>query len=74
MALTTSNPLHETCPRCGSGLVSLEWYEPVTSGEVQDLWHCWKCQNEFITVERSDEKPPSTLEITKPFFTSLLME
>jgi hypothetical protein len=74
MALTISTSHSEGCPRCGSKLISLEWYEPVTSREVQDLWHCWKCQNEFITVELSDEKPPSVPEITKPFFTSLLME
>lgn len=65
---------HERCPRCGSGLISLEWDERVNSHEVQDLWRCWTCQNEFITVEASDEKPPSTAEITKPFFTSLVME
>jgi hypothetical protein len=74
MASTISSSRLERYPRCGSGLVSLEWYEPVTSGEVLELWHCWKCQNEFITVELSDEKPPSVHEIIKPFFTSLLME
>jgi hypothetical protein len=46
----------------------------VSSREVQDLCHCWRCQNEFITAEHSDGKPPSVVEITKPFFTSLLME
>ena len=65
---------HERCPRCGSEQVSLEWDERVNSREVQDLWRCWKCQDEFITVELSDEQPPSTTEITKPFFTSLVME
>jgi DNA-directed RNA polymerase subunit RPC12/RpoP len=65
---------HERCPRCGSGLVSLEWDERVNSREVQDLWHCCKCQNEFVTVELSDEKPPAAAEVTKPFFTSLVME
>lgn len=65
---------HERCPRCGSGLISLEWDERVNSREVQDLWHCWNCQKEFITVELSDTQPPSTTEITKPFFTSLVME
>ena len=65
---------HERCPRCGSGLVSLEWDERVNPREVQDLWHCYKCQNEFITVEASHEPPPSTAEVTKPFFTSLVME
>jgi transcription elongation factor Elf1 len=71
---TISHPHHEKCPRCGSELVSLEWDERVNSQEVQDLWHCRKCQNEFITTEASSEPPASTTEITKPFFTSLVME
>jgi uncharacterized protein with PIN domain len=72
--LSLSTPHHETCPRCGSGLVSLEWDERVNAREIQDLWRCWKCRNEFITVALSDEKAASVPEITKPFFTSLLME
>jgi hypothetical protein len=69
-----SSPRHEKCPRFGSGLVSLEWDERVNAQEVQDLWHCWNCKNEFITVVTSDEKEPSVTEITKQFFTSLVME
>jgi len=72
--MAISNQHFETCPRCGSWLVSLQWDEHVNSGEVQDLWHCWQCQNEFVTVEASDEKEPSIAEITKPFFTNLVME
>ena len=72
--MAISNRHFETCPRCGSWLVSLQWDEHVNSGEVQDLWHCWQCQNEFVTVEASDEKEPSIAEITKPFFTNLVME
>jgi DNA-directed RNA polymerase subunit RPC12/RpoP len=53
--LSLSTPHHETCPRCGSGLVSLEWDERVNAREIQDLWRCWKCQNEFITVALSDK-------------------
>lgn len=64
----------EKCPRCGSRLVSLEWDERVNPREVQDLWHCWQCQNEFITVEASDGKEPSAAEVTAPFFTSLVVE
>jgi len=69
-----SSPRHEKCPRCGSGLVSLEWDERVNPQEVQDLWHCWSCNNEFITTVASSEKEPSAAEITAPFFTSLVME
>ena len=68
------SPHHEQCPRCGSWVVSLEWDERINQREVQDLWHCWRCQNEFVTVEASDEKEPPVTEITKPFFTSLVME
>jgi hypothetical protein len=65
---------HEKCPRCGSGLVGLEWDERVNAREVQDLWHCWNCKNEFITTVASGEKELSVTEITVPFFTSLVME
>jgi len=71
---SVSMPVHEKCPRCGSGLVHLEWYERVNAHEVQDPWHCWNCKNEFITVVTSDQKEPSLTEITAPFFTSLVME
>jgi DNA-directed RNA polymerase subunit RPC12/RpoP len=71
---TISTQHSEKCPRCGSWLVSLEWDERVSPREVQDLWHCCKCQNEFTTVEASDEKEPSAAEITAPFFTSLVVE
>jgi predicted amidophosphoribosyltransferase len=50
----------EKCPRCASGLVHLEW-------------HCWNCNNEFVTVVASDERVPSVEEITEPFFTSLVI-
>lgn len=61
------------CPRCGSGLVHLEWYERANAQEVQDLWHCWNCKNEFVTVATSNEKEPSVSEVTESFFTSLLV-
>ncbi len=73
MASILNEPFKK-CPRCGSWLVSCEWNEHVNPGEVQDLWYCWQCQNEFITVEASNENEPSAAEITKPFFTSLVME
>jgi hypothetical protein len=54
--------------------VGLEWDERLNEREIQDLWHCWNCNNEFITVVASSEQQPSVTEITKPFFTSLVME
>lgn len=63
----------ETCPRCASGLVHLEWHERVNAREFQNLWHCWNCNNEFVTVVTSDERAPSVEEITEPFFTSLVI-
>jgi transcription elongation factor Elf1 len=65
---------HEKCPRCGSRLVSLEWDERVNAQEVQGLWHCRSCKNEFVTTVTSSEKEPSITEIAAPFFTSLVME
>jgi transcription elongation factor Elf1 len=67
-------PHHEKCPRCGSGLVSLEWDERVNAREVQDLWQCWNCKNKFITTVTSGEKERPVAEITTPFFTSLVIE
>jgi ribosomal protein L37AE/L43A len=65
----------ENCPRCSSKLVNLEWEERVNKREVQDLWRCWNCNNTFITsAAASNEKEPSAAEITRPFFTSLVME
>lgn len=61
------------CPHCGYGLATLEWHERVNAHEVQDLWRCRKCKNEFVSVVASQEKEPSIAEITKPFFTSLLV-
>lgn len=69
-----SSRYQEKCPRCGSGFVSLEWDERFSRREVQNLWRCCQCKNEFITVVTSEEKEPSVAEVTKPFFTSLLME
>jgi C4-type Zn-finger protein len=64
----------EKCPRCGSGLVSLEWDERINAREIQDLWQCWSCKNKFITTVTSEEKEPSAAEVTMPFFTSLVLE
>ena len=72
MAAVSISPA-ETCPRCGSGLVHLEWHERVKAQEFQNLWHCWNCKNEFVTFVSSDEREPSAAEITEPFFTSLVI-
>jgi hypothetical protein len=73
MASIFSTPHSEKCPQCGSGLAHLEWRERVNAREIQDLWHCFNCNHEFVTVVASDEREPSVVEITKPFFTSLLV-
>jgi hypothetical protein len=61
------------CVRCGSGLVTLEWHERVNANEVQNHWHCWNCKHQFVSIITSDERVPLVDEITKPFFTSLLV-
>ncbi len=70
---SVSIPHSEKCPQCGSELVHLEWHERVEAHEFQNLWHCWSCKNEFVTVVISDEREPSVAEITEPFFTSLVI-
>jgi DNA-directed RNA polymerase subunit RPC12/RpoP len=67
--------LHEqTCTQCGSKLIDPEWDERVNAREAQYLWRCWNCSNEFVTLVALDEEPPSDAEVTKPFFTSLVVE
>ena len=73
MASIFSTPDSEKCPQCGSGLVHLEWRERVNAQEIHDLWHCCNCKHEFVTAVTSDEIAPSVVEITKPFFTSLVI-
>ena len=48
-------------------MVKAEWDEHMNEQEVQYLWHCLNCQNEFVTMVTSDEKTASVTEITKPF-------
>lgn len=64
---------HKNCPQCGSALVHLEWHERIGARGVQDLWRCWNCRNEFMTVCTPDDTDPPAAEITKLFFTSLLV-
>jgi hypothetical protein len=64
----------EKCTRCGSHLIDAEWEEQVSAAEVQYLWRCESCGNEFVTQLASAGKPPSGAEITLPFFTSLVVE
>jgi DNA-directed RNA polymerase subunit RPC12/RpoP len=64
----------EKCTRCGSNLIDAEWDELVSAGEIQYLWRCESCGNEFVTRGVCAEQPASEAEITKPFFTSLVVE
>jgi len=68
-----SKPRNETCPRCGSGSVHLEWHERVNAQEAQELWRCWNCNSEFVTAVASDWTESSAAAITEPFFTNLLV-
>jgi len=73
MASIFATPDSEKCPQCGSGLVHLEWRERVNAQEIHDLWRCFNCKSEFVTAATPDEREPSVVEITKPFFTSLIV-
>lgn len=73
--MASISSLHlEKCPRCNSKLVNVEWEEPLNERELQDLRRCWNCNNTFITSVAANEKEPSVAELTRPFFTSLVME
>ena len=71
---TIPNGHEEKCTQCGSKAVYVEWDERVNATQVQYLWRCLKCKNKFITQVASDEQPISDPEITKRFFTSLVIE
>jgi uncharacterized protein with PIN domain len=72
---SSASSLHaQKCARCGSNLIFPEWDERVNAREVQYLWRCLNCRNEFVTRVASDGEPFSVTEITKPFFTSLVVE
>ncbi|MEH6952732.1 hypothetical protein V4R08_15785 (plasmid) [Nitrobacter sp. NHB1] len=73
MASTTKDH-NETCTRCGSRLIHLEWEERLNPREVQHLWKCLECRKEFITLDASDEESATNAEIIEPFFTSLVVE
>jgi ribosomal protein L37AE/L43A len=64
----------QKCTQCGSSLIDAEWDEQVSAEEIQYLWRCEGCGNEFVTLAACAEKPASETEITKPFFTSLVVE
>lgn len=68
-----SNAHGESCTRCGSTFLTLEWDERVSAQEVEQLWRCLNCNNEFVATVACDEKLPSSAAIIEPFFTSLLV-
>lgn len=73
MASTTKN--HDgTCTRCGSRLIFLDWEERLDPHQVQRLWRCLSCKNEFVSLHASEEESATSAEIIKPFFTNLVVE
>lgn len=63
-----------TCARCGSRLIYLEWDERLDPHQVQQLWRCLECRNEFVTLRASEGESPASAEIIAPFFTNLVVE
>lgn len=72
MASTTANH-EETCTHCGSRLIHLDWEERLDSHQIQKLWRCLECKQEFVTLQASEEESVSGAEIVKPFFPGLLV-
>ena len=73
MALTTKDD-NGTCRRCGSRLIHLEWEERLDPHQLQQLWKCLECRNEFVTLQGSEEESAPSAEIIEPFFTNLVVE
>ena len=64
----------QPCTKCGSKLVKSQWDERMNEREVQYLWRCRDCGNEFVTVVASDSEFAAAAAVTEPFFTSLVVE
>lgn len=73
MASTTQDH-NGTCTRCGSRLIHLEWEERLDPHQFQQLWRCFDCRNEFVTLCASEEGRVPGADIIEPFFTSLVVE
>lgn len=73
MASTTKDH-NRICTRCGSRLIDLEWEERLDPHQIQQLWRCCECRNEFVTLNASEEASDPSAEIIEPFFTNLVVE
>jgi len=61
------------CPRCTSVLLCPEWSEHAGAHSVVNLWHCAACGHDFETVDAAADAAPSTAELMRAFFPSLLV-
>ncbi|WP_412773310.1 hypothetical protein [Nitrobacter sp.] len=73
MASTTQDH-NRTCARCGSRLIHLEWEERLEPHQIQQLWKCLECRNEFVTVNAFEEESTTSADVVTPFFTTLVVE
>jgi hypothetical protein len=58
MATKASNPnanYKMRCVYCGDELPVPEWSEYGNDQEIHHLWHCWKCDYRFETIESIDD-------------------
>jgi hypothetical protein len=55
-------------------LIHLEWQERLDPHQIQQLWRCLECRNEFVTLNASEEESAPRDEIIEPFFTNLVVE
>lgn len=62
-----------TCTRCGSRLIHLDWEERLDPHQIQKLWRCLECKNEFVTLHVSEEESATSTEIIEPFLSSLVV-
>jgi len=72
--MASTNNRDGTCTRCGSRLIYLDWEERFDPHQIQKLWRCFQCKNEFVTLHASEEKSVPSAEIIEPFFTNLVVE
>ena len=70
MMASITNDDRGTCTRCGSRLIHLERQERLNPPQLQQLWRCLECWNEFVTFHSSEEERATSVEIIEPFFTN----
>jgi uncharacterized protein with PIN domain len=75
IAMTMIKSLHQSskCAACGEWLIAPEQSAYVSEEQVNNLWVCPKCGNEFETSIYLTQEVPLTPEMVDTFFPAFLV-